>query len=135
MTWREFAPLLYVRVLVYCATARDADVIRLPGEGVGMKFHRMIALWVILAAAAGVARAQNPATAGSSSGSPAAGARVLTVDDYFRIREVGDPQISPDGKWVAYTVKTTDLKDDKNRRRIWMVPSGGGNAIPLTDEN
>jgi dipeptidyl aminopeptidase/acylaminoacyl peptidase len=100
-----------------------------------MKFHRMIALWVILAAAAGVARAQNPATPGSSSGSPAAGARVLTVDDYFRIREVGDPQISPDGKWVAYTVKTANLKEDKNRRRIWMVPLRGGTAIALTDEN
>src|SRR5580693_2277452 len=93
-----------------------------------MKFHRTVALLVMLVAVGGVARAQNLAGA-------TAGGRVLSVDDYFRIKEVGDPQISPDGKWVAYTVETTDLKDDKNRRRIWMVPSGGGNAIPLTDEN
>ena len=30
--------------------------------------------------------------------------RLLTVDDLFNLREVRDPQRSPDGKWVAYTV-------------------------------
>ena len=39
------------------------------------------------------------------------------MDDYFRIKELGDPQLSPDGKWVAYTVKTANLKDDKNYER------------------
>ena len=63
------------------------------------------------------------------------GLRGLSVDDYFRMKEVGDPQISPDGKWVAYTVETANLKEDKNRRRIWMVPASGGTAIALTDEN
>ncbi len=31
--------------------------------------------------------------------------RNLTIDDYFRIKAVSDPQLSPDGKWIAYTVK------------------------------
>jgi Tol biopolymer transport system component len=100
-----------------------------------MKFHFNFVLVVMLVAAAGLARAQNPAAVGTTTGSPAAGGRVLAVDDYFRIKEVGDPQISPDGKWVAYTVKTSNLKEDKNRRRIWMVPTGGGTPIVLTDEN
>jgi hypothetical protein len=30
--------------------------------------------------------------------------RHLGPDDFYRMREVGDPQISPDGKWIAYTV-------------------------------
>ncbi len=100
-----------------------------------MKLHRKIAFLVMLVAAVGVARAQNSPAVGTTSGSPVAGGRVLSVDDYFRIKEVGDPQISPDGKWVAYTVETTNLKEDKDRRRIWMVPTRGGAAIALTDEN
>jgi dipeptidyl aminopeptidase/acylaminoacyl peptidase len=66
---------------------------------------------------------------------PAAGAapRNLTVDDYFRIKEVADAQISPEGKWVAYTVKTHRQKEDDSVARIWMVStSAGGDAIPLT---
>jgi len=60
--------------------------------------------------------------------------RNLAVDDYFRIKDVEDAQISPDGKWVAYVVTTHDAKDDKDKKRIWMVGSGG-EAIPLTIED
>jgi dipeptidyl aminopeptidase/acylaminoacyl peptidase len=68
---------------------------------------------------------------------PAARAHVrnLAVDDYFRIRDVEDAQISPDGKWVAYVVTTHDAKDDKDKKRIWMVGTAGGEAIPLTIED
>jgi dipeptidyl aminopeptidase/acylaminoacyl peptidase len=65
---------------------------------------------------------------------PAAAQRKITVDDYFQIREVHEPQLSPDGKWIAYTVKTAVLKTDKNMERIWMVPAGGGEAMALTGE-
>src|ERR1700723_1648557 len=100
-----------------------------------MKFQRTFVMLMVLAAmACGVARAQSPAAA-VNPGASAAGLRALGGGDYFRIKEVGDPQLSPDGKWVAYTVKTANLKEDKNRRRIWMVPTGGGSAIALTDEN
>ena len=56
---------------------------------------------------------------------PSAGAtdtppRPMKVDDYFRFRDVGDPQISPDGTWVAYTIATTDLEKDSSETRIWM---------------
>ena len=52
--------------------------------------------------------------------------RNLTIDDYFRVKGVSDPQISPDGKWVAYAVETASLKDDKNHRQIWMISTSGG---------
>jgi len=48
--------------------------------------------------------------------------RPVTIDDAFQIREVKDPQLSPDAKWLAYTVTTASLKDDSNKSRIWMVP-------------
>ena len=43
-----------------------------------------------------------------------AGGRAVTIEDQFAIKDVSDPQISPDGKWVAYVVSTSDLKEDKS---------------------
>ncbi|MEE2709395.1 MAG: S9 family peptidase [Gemmatimonadota bacterium] len=58
--------------------------------------------------------------------------RPITLDDFFTIKNVGDPQISPDDKWVAYTVTETDLENDKRETRIWMKALAGGEAIPMT---
>jgi dipeptidyl aminopeptidase/acylaminoacyl peptidase len=58
--------------------------------------------------------------------------RAITLDDMFKIKTVGDPQRSPDGKWVAYTVGTTDLEKDKRDTDLWMVGWDGGEEIRLT---
>ena len=58
--------------------------------------------------------------------------RPITIDDYFQIREVSDPDLSPEGRFVTYTVESRLLKQDKNEDRIWMVPTAGGEALPLT---
>jgi len=58
--------------------------------------------------------------------------RNITIEDYFNLKRVGNPQISPDGKWVAYTVRETDLKKDKSETGIRMIPVSGGEAIPMT---
>ncbi len=58
--------------------------------------------------------------------------RPITVDDLFQIKSVGSPEISPEGKWVAYTVRATSLEDEKSETRVWMIPSQGGPAIPMT---
>src|SRR5438309_11083469 len=71
---------------------------------------------------------------GSRAQKPPMQPRPVTVDDLFQIREVSDPQLSPDAQSVAYTVKTLLLKEDKSEERIWSVPSNGGDAIPLTAE-
>jgi dipeptidyl aminopeptidase/acylaminoacyl peptidase len=65
---------------------------------------------------------------------PPAAPRAVTIDDYFQIREVSDPQLSLDGQWVAYTVKTPLLKDDKNEERIWVVPISGSEPMPMSAE-
>src|SRR6266436_7921727 len=63
--------------------------------------------------------------------------RPITVDDLFQIREVSDPQLSPDAQSVAYTVKTLLLKEDKSEERIWTVPTAAASAdaIPMTAED
>lgn len=60
--------------------------------------------------------------------------RTLTVDDMFAVQRVGAPRVSPDGAWVAYTVSTTSLEDERSTTRVWMVPATGGEAVPLTAE-
>jgi len=58
--------------------------------------------------------------------------RTLQVNDYFALKDVNDPRISPDGAWVAYTVRTKDLENDRSETRLWMVSTSGGEALPMT---
>jgi dipeptidyl aminopeptidase/acylaminoacyl peptidase len=58
--------------------------------------------------------------------------RPIALDDLAKIRSVGDPQRSPDGKWVAFTVGTTDLEKDKRDTDIWMVSWDGAEEVRLT---
>ncbi len=88
-----------------------------------MKFHTLAVSALLLAS-----------SVMSAQPTPAA-PRAITVDDVFQIRDVRDPQISDDGKWVAYAVSTASLKDDKNESRIWMVPAAGGDPIAMTAED
>jgi len=60
--------------------------------------------------------------------------RPLGVDDLFGALEVHDPQISSDAQFIAYTITSMSLKDDKAESRIWMIPSAGGEPIPMTAE-
>ena len=60
------------------------------------------------------------------------GKRPLNVDDLYNLREVRDPQRSPDGKWVAYTVSRAIRETDKNDTDVWMVSWDGSQQIQLT---
>ena len=51
--------------------------------------------------------------------------RTLTADDINALEELDDPQVAPDGEWVAYTVRTADLVKDKRRTHIWMTSWNG----------
>ena len=66
------------------------------------------------------------------SASGQAAKRPISLDDLAKIRTVGDPQRSPDGRWVAYTVGTTDAEKDKRDTDLWMVGWDGGEEIRLT---
>jgi len=61
-----------------------------------------------------------------------AGKRPITFDDMIKLHRVAEPQISPDGKWVAYTVTTPDMDANRNASNIWMVSTEGGAPIQLT---
>jgi dipeptidyl aminopeptidase/acylaminoacyl peptidase len=59
----------------------------------------------------------------------------LTVDHLERLADVGDPQPSPEGDWIAYTVTRRDFEEDEARSRVWMAPAAGGEAVALTAED
>ena len=83
-------------------------------------------LWMILL----VALAIGFGKAGVFAEQPAK--RPVKIDDFARLKAVGDPQLSPDGKWVAYTVGTIDLEKDKRDTDLWMVSWDGKEEVRLT---
>ena len=58
--------------------------------------------------------------------------RPLTLDDMHKFKDVADPRCSPDGKWVAYTLATTDTIADKRDTDIWMASIDGKEQIRVT---
>ena len=65
-------------------------------------------------------------------GPAGAAKRPITLDDLSRLREVDDPQRSPDGAWVAYTVGSSDVEKDKESSDIWMARWDGSEEIRVT---
>ncbi len=58
--------------------------------------------------------------------------RPLALDDHSKLVAVGDPQRSPDGQWVAYTVTTIDPEKDKRDTDVWMIRWDGSDQIRVT---
>ncbi len=58
--------------------------------------------------------------------------RLLTVDDMHKFHDVRDVQISPDGKWVAYTVSSVDVAADKSDTDVWMSSWDSAEQLRLT---
>ncbi len=76
---------------------------------------------------------QTPAVTPAAVPAPAPGAKHgMTLDDMTKMVRVGAPEVSPDGKWVAYTVSHVDVGEDKNLTDLWMVSWDGAQDIQLT---
>jgi dipeptidyl aminopeptidase/acylaminoacyl peptidase len=56
---------------------------------------------------------------------PAAAARPMTIQDLIGAVRIADPQLSPDGKLVAFVRTTTDVPGGKRNADIWVVPADG----------
>ena len=81
------------------------------------RFPALLSLLVLLTVLVSTAEAQR---------------RVPTVDDLLTIKSVGGTQISPDGKWVAYTIGYGDFKTDAFMTQICLVNSETGKSFQLT---
>jgi dipeptidyl aminopeptidase/acylaminoacyl peptidase len=59
--------------------------------------------------------------------------RPMTFEDIAAMRRIGAPQVSPDGKWIAYDASTVDLSANYRHSAIYLVPSNGGDSRRITD--
>src|ERR1019366_4482638 len=88
--------------------------IALPGAP--MKTMLRFGVAVILLAACSAARAKHP----------------IVFEDLARVQRISDPQVSPDGKWIAYVVGVVDLEANKTNTHIWICSVDGGEVRQLT---
>ncbi|WP_247232883.1 S9 family peptidase [Telluribacter sp. SYSU D00476] len=58
--------------------------------------------------------------------------RKLQPSDVYRLKSLSNPQVSPEGKWVAYVVSSVDTAKNKRNADLWMVSWDGKETIQLT---
>jgi dipeptidyl aminopeptidase/acylaminoacyl peptidase len=95
---------------------------------------RTILFAILLAGAAmalpsdGVNAAENsaPKTNATAAQTALPQKRPITFRDLISMRRISDPQISPDRKWIAYTISTPDLVANHSVSDIWVVSANGG---------
>lgn len=58
----------------------------------------------------------------------AGGPRAFDAEDLVRLARVSDPRLSPDGRLVAYTLRETDIANDRGVTSLWLVPADGATA-------
>jgi Tol biopolymer transport system component len=54
------------------------------------------------------------------------------VEDMQRLSRLGVPRVSPDGKWVAFTVTRSDVEKNRSVTNIWRIPAAGGDPQQIT---
>jgi len=71
-----------------------------------------------------------------AAGGALAASHPFNVQDLVMMDRAGDPQVSPDGKWVAYQMRETDYAANKGVNAIWLLDVSAKNAQPvrLTDK-
>ena len=58
--------------------------------------------------------------------------RPMEFTDLMKIRRLGDMAISPNGKWLLFSVTDADLEHNLRTTHLWIVPAAGGDEKPVT---
>ncbi len=87
-----------------------------------MHKHRRV-LFLVLVAFCAVATAAFP-QAGSAK-------RPMTFEDMMQMKRLGETAVSPDGKWLAYSVTTVDLEKNTKTPELWLQAIAGGEPIKI----
>lgn len=81
----------------------------------------LVTIIVLCLVSIGAAREQQPG-------------RLFTIDDLLKVRRVADPQLSPDGRWIAYTIADTDKAANRRTTQIYLISTDGGEPRGLTND-
>jgi dipeptidyl aminopeptidase/acylaminoacyl peptidase len=52
----------------------------------------------------------------------------FTFEDMMKLRRVGEPEVSPDGKWVIFSVVDVNLEANTKTPHVWIVPTSGSGS-------
>ncbi len=80
---------------------------------------RRLILFLICCSLAGFAQAKRP----------------FTFEDMMQLKRIGEPSVSPDGKWVAFSAVDVNLEANTKTPHLWIIPITGGDAKRLTPES
>jgi dipeptidyl aminopeptidase/acylaminoacyl peptidase len=58
----------------------------------------------------------------------------FTFDDMMQLKRIGEPTVSPDSKWVAFTAVDVSLEANTKTPHLWIIPVSGGEARRLSPE-
>jgi dipeptidyl aminopeptidase/acylaminoacyl peptidase len=111
-----------------------------------MRFSSVLLVLAAVLAVPRFGRAQNGAPAGGvqPAGSQTAAAerpmtpaakRPMTFEDMMQMKRLGDTAVSPDGKWLAYSVTTVDLEKNTKTAELWLQAIVGATPAGSTDES
>ena len=94
----------------------------------------ILSIAFVLAATDGAMAQATPGAARSERAptTNAAGKRAFQPADWYRVAQVGNPAMSPDGRLVAFTVTTVVEADNRRHSEIWVVPTAGGEPTRYT---
>jgi dipeptidyl aminopeptidase/acylaminoacyl peptidase len=92
-----------------------------------MHKHGLMFLVVLMAAMAPASLSFGQASQGGAT----AAKRPMTFDDMMKMKRLGETAVSPDGKWLAYSVTTVDLEKNTKTPELFIQPIAGGDAKPL----
>src|SRR5688572_508384 len=59
-------------------------------------------------------------------------AEPFSVNDLLSLRRVGDPEVSPDGKWVVFAIREPNIDQNKFVSHLWLVSADGGQPRQIT---
>jgi dipeptidyl aminopeptidase/acylaminoacyl peptidase len=82
--------------------------------------RRLIFLFILLFSIPAFAQAKHP----------------FTFEDMMKLKRVGEPVPSPDGKWVLFAAVDVDLAANKKTSQVWIVPlAGGPERVLIADQD
>ena len=92
--------------------------------------RRMLMLCVLAACAVAA-----PAQAPRQPAPPTDGGRAFTFEDMMQLKRLGEFSVSPDGKWVLFSVTDVNLAENTRKSHVWIVPLAGGPETQITKGN
>jgi len=89
----------------------------------------MLRFLALLMALVSVSFGQNAPQPAAANGQK----RPFTFEDMMALKRIGDPQVSPDGRWIMFSAVAVNLAENTRKPHLWVVSVAGGDAKQLTN--